>query len=290
MQKLIYQNILGETVTFCHAPYVLCRVQGVGMGERQLGTVYGVEQQGETLKSIRRESRRVKLTLHLMAGNRREMYRLRSELLGILSPEKAFDGERRARLFYENDYQRRWTWAAPEYGLDWGERKQNTHPELTLNFLCESPFWFGMTRQETAFREAEGGFVLPLGLPFKLGKKQFDQTIWNGGQSGCPVSLKMEGCGEKPRLVNLSNGREILLVEPLPVGDVLEVNTDPTALSAVILHRDGSRENGFGLLSPESSISGFVLEPGENRLKYTAGNEGVSGRVTIEWYERFEGV
>jgi hypothetical protein len=290
VQKLIYRNILGETVTFCHAPYVLNRVQGVGMNELQLSTVCGAQQQGQTLKSIRRESRRVKLTLHLMAGNRGEMYRLRSELLGVLSPEKAFDGERRAQLFYENDHLLRWTWATPEHGLDWGERKQNIHPGLTLSFLCESPFWFGMTKQELTFREAVGGFVLPLKMSFQLGRKQFESTVWNGGQIACPVRVRMEGCAEKPRLVNLSTGKEIMLVEPLPVGDVLEVNTDPADLSAVILHKDGSEENGFGLLSPESSISAFVLKPGENRLKYTAGNEGGSGRVTLDWYEHFEGV
>lgn len=290
MQKIIYQNILGETVTFCHAPYVLSRVQGVGMSEMQMGTVCGPEQQGETLTNIRREGRRVKLTLHLMAGSRAEMYRLRSELLGRLSPEKAFDGVKRAKLFYENDHLRRWTWAVPEKGPDWGERKQNIHPGLTLSFLCESPFWFGTGKQEITFKEADGGFTLPLRFPFSLGKKQFDRTLWNGGQTGCPVSMKLEGCGELPRIVNLSNGREILLVEPLPVGDVLEVNTDPASLSVEILRKDGTRENGFGLLSPESSISAFVLEPGENRLKYTAGNEGGSGKVTITWYERFEGV
>ncbi|MBE5778517.1 MAG: phage tail family protein [Clostridiales bacterium] len=290
MQKLIYQNILGETVTFYHAPFVLRRVQGVGLSEMHIGTTAGQEQQGESLRSIRRESRRVKVTLHLMAGNRQEMYRLRSELLGCLSPEKAFDGQRRAKLIYENDYLKRWTWATPEHGLDWGERKQNVLPGLTLSFLCESPFWFGMGEKEIAFREADGGFILPARMPLRLGRKQYDQTLYNGGQISSPVMIRMEGCGEKPKLENLSTGRKIALVEPLPVGDVLEVNTDPAELRAVILRRDGSSENGFGLLNPESSISAFVLEPGENRLKYTAGGQGSSCKVQVHWYERFEGV
>ena len=99
MQRVIYQNILGETVVFYHAPYVLNRVQGVGMNEMRLNTISGVAQQGASLRSINRESRKVKLSMHLMANSREEMYRLRSELAGRLSPDKAFDGVKRAKLF-----------------------------------------------------------------------------------------------------------------------------------------------------------------------------------------------
>ena len=140
---------------FFHAPWVLCRVKGVGMSDVKVVAAEGAYQQGESITGLRREGRTVKVTLHLLAGSRQEMYRLRSELLGILSPDKAFDGTRRARLIYENDFGRRWTWAVPESGLDWGERKQNAQPSLNLNFRCESPYWYGMTRQEAVFRPSK---------------------------------------------------------------------------------------------------------------------------------------
>ena len=71
---------------FFHAPWVLCRVRGVGMSSLRVTAAEGAYQQGESITGLRREGRTVKATLHLMAGSRQEMYRLRSELLGILNP------------------------------------------------------------------------------------------------------------------------------------------------------------------------------------------------------------
>lgn len=290
VQKLIYQNLLGQQVVFCHAPYVLCKLRGVGLNGLDVTAVNGAYQQGESITLLRRKGRKVKLTLHLMASSRDEMYRLRSELLGVLRPELAFDGTNRARLIYENDYGRRWTWAAPESGLDWGDRKQDVHPSLTLNFRCESPYWFGIGRNETTFRARENGLTLPMKFPFKLGSKVFGRTAVNRGQSDTPVLVEIMGCGEKPRLVNDSTGREIALVNPLFSGEALTVNTDPAELSVLVTREDGSVESGYGLLEPTSSVAGFMLRPGENALRYVPDGENSASVIRVSWYDRYEGV
>ena len=290
MQRLIYENILGEQVEFYHAPFVLCSVQGTGMNELKISAVSGSYQQGEVITGLKRESRRVKVALHLMAKSREELYRLRSELVGRLSPDKAFDGTKRARIIYQNDFCTRWTWATPEYGSHWNERKQNVHPSLTVTFRCESPFWYGMEKKETVFLERKTGFKLPMQLPFQLGNKVFGQVVYNGGTNDTPVRITVVGNGEAPQLLNKTTGAVIRLVSPLPYGDVLAVDTDSTSLRAVIRHTDGSEENGFGLLSPESSVSAFWLKPGMNELKYVAGYGGSSSEIRVSWYERFEGV
>lgn len=290
MQKLIYQNLRGENVAFFHAPFVLCKVRGVGMNDVKITASSGAYQQGESLVSLRREARKVKVTLHLMAASREEMYRLRSQLLSALSPDKAFDGENRARLIYENDYGRRWTWATPESGLDWGDRKQNAHPSLSLTFRCESPYWYSVGKSEAVFRARENGFTLPRALPLRLGSKVFQQILRNGGQSDAPVWIGVEGKGESPTLINDSTGALLRLISPLPAGDVLEVNTDPAALAVRVRHPDGSEENGFGLLDPTSSVAAFCLRPGENELRYVPEGDGSETAIRISWYELYEGV
>lgn len=290
MQKLIYQNILGEQVAFFHAPYVLCKVRGVGMSDVKITTVGGAYQQGETIAGLRREGRKVKLTLHLMASTREELYRLRSDLLRILSPDRAFDGTNRARLIYENDYGRRWTWAAPECGLDWGDRKRNVHPSLTLSFRCESPYWFAIGRSELAFRDRDNGLVLPLRFPFRLGSKVFSQTARNNGQADAPVVVTITGHGEKPALVNDRTGAALRLVSLLPTGDVLTVHTDPAALAVTVTHEDGVTENGFGLLDPESSVAEFLLRPGDNALRYVPDGDASQSVISVSWFDPFEGV
>lgn len=260
------------------------------MSSLRVTAAEGAYQQGESITGLRREGRTVKATLHLMASSRQEMYRLRSELLGILSPERAFDGTNRARLIYENDFGRRWTWAVPESGLDWGERKQNAQPSLSLNFRCESPYWYGMTRQEAVFKARKAGFTLPMKTPLSLGSKVFVCRVSNGGNAGASAEIQISGAGESPALLNESTGKILRLVQPLPPGDTLRVDTDPARLQARILHADGSEENGFGLLNPESAVAGFGLQAGENRLRYIPDGDGSRSVIRVRWYDCWEGV
>lgn len=290
MQKLTYQNILGETAEFLHEPYVLCEVRGVGMSGVRASASEGAYQEGERVTALRREGRRVKLTLHLVAKDRDELYRLRGGLLGILSPDRALDGERRARLIYENDACRRWTWAVPESGLDWGKRVGNTQPSATLSFRCESPFWYGLNKNETEFRARREGLTLPARLPFRLGSKVIRQTARNLGQADAPVAVSIQGKGERPELVNDSTGARIKLAAPLPDGELLIVNTDPAELSVRVRHADGREESGFGLLDPECSVAGFTLRPGDNELRYVPDGDASGSVIRVSWYDRYEGV
>ncbi len=289
MQKLIYENILGQQAVFCHAPYVLCSLKGMGLADVNIASSAGVYQQGESILRVSREKRTVQLTLHVMAKSRAEMYALRSRLCGILSPSLAFDGTRCARLIYENDHGSRWTWAVPEGGLDWGKRVADVQPSVTLTFVCESPFWYGAENAVT-FMGTHGGFRLPMTLPFTLGRSEAEFTAHNLGHSDAPVRLWLTGCGETPALINRRTGAVLRLIAPLPEGDVLTVCTDTARLKATIIHSDGTEENGFGLMDPQTSLTGFVLKPGVNLIRYQSAEQTAKTRVRLEWDDCYEGV
>lgn len=289
MQKLIYENILGQQAVFCHAPYVLCSLKGMGLADVDIASAYGAYQQGESILRLRREKRTVQLTLHVLAGSRAEMYALRSQLCGVLSPALAFDGIRRAKLIYENDHGSWWTWAVPENGLDWGKRVANAQPSVALTFVCESPFWYGAANTVN-FMGAYGGFQLPMTMPFTLGRSDGEFTAHNQGHSDAPARLWLTGCGETPQLTNLRTGAALKLIAPLPEGDVLAVCTDPAQLKVTVIHADGTEENGFGLLDPQTSLTGFVLKPGINRIRYQSAEGTAKTRVLLEWDNCYEGV
>lgn len=289
MQKLIYENITGQQAVFLYAPYVLCSLRGMGLSDVNRTASAGAYQQGESLLGLRREKRTVQVTLHLMAESRQEMYRLRSALCGILSPALAMDGEKKARLIYQNDYGTWWTWAAPHSGLNWGKRIMDIQPSVTVDFVCESPYWFGRT-SAAVLTGTLGGLVLPVGLPFSLGKRSTEIQLLNQGQTDAPVTIRMTGSGETPVLTNLRSGACLSLVQPLPSGDELTLCTEPGSLRATVTHADGSVENGFGLLEPTASLLAFRLLPGVNPLRYQSREETARTLVRVEWNDCYEGV
>lgn len=289
MQKLIYQNLEGAEAVFFHAPFVLCSLRGLGLSGLNAATSSGAYQQGESLLSLRREKRVVQVTLHLMAQSRREMYSLRSGLCGILSPSLAFDGQRRGRLIYQNDHGTWWTWAVPQGGLDWGKRILDIQPSVTLEFLCESPLWYGPA-EAVVFSGTTGGLRLPFAMPFTLGRHEAVAELLNQGQTDAPLQVQLTGCGETVALVNLRTGAAVRMARPLPVGDVLTLCTEAARLSAVVTHPDGSRENGFGLLDPTASLLGFTLRPGTNLIRLESAEETFRTPVRMEWHSCYEGV
>ncbi len=291
MQQLTYINLRGESADFgAIRPLVFCSVKGLGTPDTDVKTIQGAYQQGDAVAGLTRRARTVELTLHLLADDRAALYQARRSLCGWLSPDKASDGESRARLIYRNDAGAYWTWAVPEGGLDWGARLQNGHASLRLSFRCESPFWYGMARNTARFTYSGSGFKLPFKFPFTLGNRSFAQTLVNAGHGAAPVEISIWGKGETPVLLNQSTGRRIALASPLPVGDVLTLRTDPARLRAAVTHPDGTTENAFGYLDPGTSLSAFTLRPGENRIVYRPGGEQTQSVVHINWYDCYEGV
>ena len=140
------------------------------------------------------------------------------------------------------------------------------------------------------FKAKKAGFTLPMKMPLGLGSKSFVCQVDSAGNAEAPAEIEITGAGEMPTLVNESTGEKICLVQPLPEGDTLVLDTDPARLKVRIRHGDGSEENGFGYLSPESSVAEFGLRPGENLLHYVPQGDGSRSVIRVRWYDCWEGV
>ncbi|HPJ01770.1 MAG TPA: phage tail family protein [Candidatus Limiplasma sp.] len=290
MQKLTYINLNNEQAVFCGAPYVLSKIGGLGLPELEFQSIRGAYQQGDTALSFRRPKRMLSVTLHIMAGSRAELYRLRMALLGVLSPDKAAQGDDRAVLIYENDHARYMTYAVPDGGLDAQGRTLDTQPNLRLGFRCESPYWFAAIPSSVAFEDAGEGFAMPFQFPVDFGRRDYCKNANNLGQVSVPVQITIVCKGEVPRLKNLTTGKEIALSAAVPAGNTLVLNTDPARLDARIIDADGMETGAFGKLSLLTPLADFTLRPGLNELAYEAGGVSAQSEITVAWRAAYEGV
>lgn len=289
MQQLTYVNVLGEKVDFYQAPYIFCRAEGLGPTTPEIATVAGAYQPGATVRNMLRGSRNLDLTLHIKGLSRQEMYRYRQQLSGVLAADKAFDGVNCAKLYYENDNGRWWTWAVPQEGPSDGKRFSHYLTSLTLSLLCESAYWFSTGQRTAAFLYSGEGFDFPFSFPVSFGSRDYAQEVTNGGQVAAPVEVVIEGCGETPSLLNETTGQRLKLTAALPAGAALYINTDPARLAATLTDGDGEH-SAFGLLDVASPLSAFTLRPGVNRLVYEPGGAASLSNIKLAWYDRFEGV
>ena len=291
MQKLTYINILGESLVFFRdGPYIFRSIRGTGPSGLVITTLQGVYQGGDTTVGIRRQHREVDFVFHIEGQTREEMYTLRRQLCGLLSAGKAFDGINRARIMYENDSGRWWTWAIPETGPDFDNRIRNFLTDIPITFRCESPYWYSPTQSNVLLAYSGEGFSLPFDFPIAFGSQNFSREVRNEGQVAAPVEIIIEGQGETPALINHDTGAKMQLISPLPAGSTLAINTDPAMLTATVTDSEGNTQSAFGLLSVESPLTAFTLRPGLNRLEYLPGGTAALSRITVRWYELYEGV
>lgn len=290
MQKLTYINLNNEQIVFRHAPYVLSKISGLELPDLKIETLNGVYQQGDTVAGYRREKRVVTATFSIYETSRAAMYARRMELMRILSPDKAVQGEERSILIYENDYVRYMTWAVPDGGLEAKSRTLDTQPNLKVSFRCESPFWYDVNPSSVVFAYSGEGFSLPFTLPVDFGRRDFSKEANNAGHVSAPVEITIACKGEVPRICNQTTGKRIALSAVIPSGNTLVLNTDPAHLDAKILDTDGNETGAFGKLSLETPLAEFVLQPGVNELVYEAGGSEALSEITVTWRNAFEGV
>lgn len=290
MQRLIYVNLAGEEIEFCNYPFVLEKVSGLGLPDVEMETIRGAYQQGNTIAGTRRGDRVITVYFHLLAPSRSAMYDMRMLLLGILSVDKAIDGEDRAYLIYENDAGRRMTYAVPEGGLDAGKRFLNNQPSLRLNFRCESPFVFDVDETAAAFSFEGDCLEFPFSFPIAFGLRDYEITAINTGHVSTPVRVEIECKGETPSLYNATTGKRLSLSSPIPSGYTLILNTDPARLDARMVDASGNELSAFGKLSLETPLADFVLVPGVNTLIYEPGGASAQSEITVSWRNAFEGV
>ena len=290
MQKLIYRNLSGEQIDFFQAPYVLSGVSGLGLPDIKYETLRGAYQQGDTVAGFRRENRVVGITFSLMETDRRIMYSQRMYLLGVLSPDKAINGDLRATLLYENDFGRFITSAVPSDGLDAGSRFLHTQPNIKLRFKCESPYWYDDSVTSVTFAPSGGGLTFPFAFPIEFGMHDYDNLAVNTGQVAAPVEITIQCKGETPRLYNRTTGKELAMSSAIPNGYTLILNTDPAKLDARVIDSNGNESGAFGKLSLSTPLADFMLQPGSNMLAYEAGGARSQSTITVAWRSAYEGV
>lgn len=292
MQKITYVNAYGERVAFSAEPPVLLRsVSGLSRPELEAVSAQAAYQPGAMISRIHLPMRRVQVRFDILPQDSREaFYAQRMRIERVLSGSRAMRDGKTGVLVYENDAGKWQMEAVPEGSIAYGKRVGNAAADNTAEFLCPNPYLFSEETDSVQLRMGNGDLMLPTTLPFRLGARRFRIEVVNRGTADTPVSITIHGTGEAPTLVNHTTGARIEVSRMIATGEQLVINTDPAALSCILVRKDGTQEDAFGYLAPTLAISAFVFVPGTNEVEYVPSVVSVGSRVEIEWKSCYEGV
>lgn len=288
MQQLKYINPQEHEVVFGRIPpYLLESVKGIGPLDAQPETSDPAAIDGKILEDVSIGDREVTAKVHIHGSTRTLMYSNRMALIAIISPA-LHKGGKLGRLEYQNDFGRWWTPAMVKRGPQENDRSGN-YNHASLIFYCPNSCWRGMTPAIDNMAYLNAGFEFPLNIDsvtgIQFGQQGYNAVIPNIGDSPSPIELTITGPATDPRITKISTGEYIQVRKQLYAGDILYINTTPGAKQVLITRANGLTEGAMGYLKLPPQL--FQLDPGENELQYSSGDDTTSATVTVRifpWY------
>lgn len=291
MQKIIYvppwDSLDGSDNVVLHfgKPVILGTVSGTSGTDISTlsSSIPGMD--GVYLNDIRVEPAEIKASVNVYGNSREEMYRNRFELIRCLTPKKT-----PGTLYYQNDYISAKIGAVPEASPRFTERIKN-YNAAEITFFCPSPFWESVEKKQVKIAWIGNAFEFPIAIEpnMKFGVIQSKERVNIGAALNTSVIITVYAPATDPiKISNNTTGQVIELEHSLSGGEKLIINTKRGGKSVTLVHNDGTKEDAFHYITPDSEL--FELVPGKNEIEYVNWDENEPTRVEIGFCEMYMGV
>lgn len=150
--------------------------------------------------------------------------------------------------------------------------------KFQITFMCNTHYFLSETLNTTTINRytGDGGFILPVILPFVFGTGTGTYTVTNNGTEVVYPTIRFIGMADTPKLTKLNTGEFI----------EFNINMSPTDELVVDMLNRTAILNGSSILSLRTlDSSWFGLEVGDNLFRYDTDNGSDTGYVEMEWHD-----
>ncbi|WP_438310792.1 phage tail family protein [Sporosarcina sp. FA9] len=294
MIKLNFTNTRGQTIELYSSPFRLYKVEGLGDVEADIQMQKSPFQDGSTYTDALLMERYITLELKIEGKDEVELAVNRRLLSGTFNPKLG-----PGLLRYTDKGGSKEIMAVAEGVPSYpdGNTERGTWFQKALIFLvCPNPYWRSENEHVEQLVTFSGGLTFPLILPTIFGNQKSDaksRIIVNDGDAPTPIEVTFEGPATSPiRIENETTGEFIEVAQNLAAGEKLWISTAFGRKKVEKISVDSTRTNAFNYIYIDPSGTGpsstfFQLEPGNNLLTYSTGEDYEKAPVTIKFYPRY---
>lgn len=277
MEKFVYKNSLGRTITIDYAGnYMLDSYDGLTASEILPITTTGYKQNGSTFISTNLGIRMIELKFGIFANSALDMYTKRREIVGVFNP---LLGE--GTLTYTNDFISKSINVVVTEAPTPAE-KYGTIQYYTVELTANNPLWFDNAESAVKLGDYIGGLSFPLQFEEDgviYAQKGDIANIIIEGDVPSPIRVEFKNTSVNPRLELINTGEFIKVETSIDEGESLIINTE-YGNKTVNKVTENSIESAFHLISLNSTF--FSLPRGINRLSFS----GDAGTPEVYIYYR----
>lgn len=289
MEKITFTNSLGETITFDGPPFYLQSITGLGDVTANLQLQKSAYQNGSRLIGTTLNEREINVSFVIATDDDDHEYgelsNKRIQLARVLNPLLG-----KGVLRYENEgFVREIDCVADSVPVypDSGKRSKRLQVGSVM-FVAPQPHWKSLMRQEEPMFTPM--FQFPFEGQFQMGLQLDKRVIRNDGDAPSPVRIEFYGPATNPKMLNETTGKFIKVNREIAEGECLVVNTHPDALSVELIDANGVTTDILNQLDFNSTLSGFVLQQGENIMTYSADSDIQNQVINLTWQRLYNAV
>ena len=212
IEKLIYTNERGESITFSHASiFHTNEVSGLSDVRNEIYSINSMGQDGDTYLGNRIQSREIEIVGSIRERDKDRMRDYRRQMNRVLNPQYS------ATLTYEyGDFRR-----VIDCKIDNAPAftRKAIFQDFTIQLLCLNPFWRKEAKTRDDIATWIGGLEFPVEIPlaegWEIGYRQpsLIVNVYNEGdvQAGIRVEFRALGVVKNPSLLNVDTQEFIKL-------------------------------------------------------------------------------
>lgn len=284
-----FTNTRGESVAFNQSgsSFHASNINGLGDVDVDIQSQKAPYQDGSTIVDGILAERAISFEVLIRGADSTDISNKRSQLSRILNPKL---GEGILEATYGNVTRVINAISDTLPTFPGGIENRSIHHQIGLiNLICPNPYWRSQEEHVEQLVTFSGGLTFPLVLPTIFGNQKSDaksRIIVNDGDSSTPLEVTFEGPATSPiRIENETTGKFIEVAQSLLAGEKLWISTAFGKKRVEKIAIDGNRTNAFNYINLASTF--FQLDPGNNLLTYSTGEDYEKAPVTIKFYSRY---
>lgn len=292
MQRILFINTEMEEIDInpFYPPFIFESIAGIDAINTSIISHAPAGMDGSVYEDIVMEDREITLNLHVYGKTQKEMYENKLALIK-LAGSSFYKRGKIGTLWYENDQGRWWIPAVVKQGArQIGKRIKNYLP-MQIVFYCPDSSFRAEEATVDKMAYTGGGFSFPLTIAqpgVTFGRRGYLINFVNDGDQESPLEIEITGTALIPKITKKETGEYIAIQRQLFEGDKLIINTEKGKKQAKIIRETNEVENAMGFIDPTSTW--FGLDPGDNLLEYTSGDDGTNASVMLKAWSRYGGV
>lgn len=268
------------------APYAVVEEDGLTLAPATWIRERGPQQHGATSRGYRLEPRPINLVLTIFWNDPDDFWAYRDALIRKLAPynNPAID------VILSNGATRRID--VDLISMVMGSKdREGLSQDVGLALEGPDPSFYDPTGAAETFELGGGSdaFEVPMAVPTGIGTSEIDQvkTIDYTGSWRTNPLIRITGPIDDPIVQNETTGEVLDFTgTSLAGGEYLEIDTRYGRKSVV----DEAGANQIALLSEDSDLGTFHLEPGDNDIRVTGTAVNAASQVVLSFYVRYLGI